>query len=258
MLATEQAMPAEKFRLSVKITAGILFLVAVAGLFETAARVVFTYREVIRSNPVFSGLIQRSLNLDPYEMPSPHGVYHWVLRPGYKATQEKLVAQKKKAGRDLGAGVLQADVNDPGGKRKTVSRINADGFKGPELDKTHVRPRILALGDSITFGIGARDYPRRLEAGLNRRGIPVELVNGGVEGYSPHNLLYEIERYNTALRALAFRRRLGLIDLEKWSVQALQPRESFFSDSVHLMARGLDMVGTFMADQLANPVLKSR
>jgi len=393
MLATEQAMQAKKFQLSVKITAAVLILVAVAGLFEAAARVVFAYREEIRSNPVFSRFLQWSLVLDPYEMPSPNGIYHWVLRPGYQVTLKKLVAQKKKAGRDLGAGVLQAGINRRNGNNKTLFRINADGFKGPELDKSHARPRILALGDSTTFGIGAMDYPRRLEAGLNEREIPVEVINGGVEGYSPRNFLYEIERYkslkpeivtlyigwnalfsrvpwpdswekrlrivwlvkhssttlraifgdpqvyarkmynrslkpdlsspevqrlhdyippfmgrierlidefesigtrvvlvtlpglftvsanpspqalkighlpyftenpfvlaklteryNAALRALAARRGLGIVDLEKWSAEAFKPREAFFSDSVHLTAHGLEMIGNFMADRLA-------
>ncbi|NQV84842.1 MAG: SGNH/GDSL hydrolase family protein [Rhodospirillales bacterium] len=368
-------------------------------LLEAAARVVHVYREEIRSNPLISGVMQRSLILDSYEMPSPSGLYHWVLRPGYTATLKKVVAQKKMAGHDLGASVLQTEINDRDKSNGTLFRINEDGFKGSELDKAHARPRILALGDSTTFGLGAKDYPRRLEANLNGRGIPVEVVNGGVEGYSPRNVLFEIERYkalkpeivtlyigwnalfsnvpwkdawenrsravwlykrasrtirvivgdqqafamkmysrtlkpdvastevqslhdyvppfmnrieeiidefesigtrvvlvtlpglftmsevpsqralkighlpyftenpfvlaklteryNTALRGLAKRRRLDLVDLEEWSVQALRPREEFFSDSVHLTPRGLDKIGAFMADEFAKQLLKN-
>ena len=73
---------------------------------------------------------------------------------------------------------------------------------------------------------------------------------------NPFVLAKLTERYNAALRALADRRRLGIIDLEKWSVRAFQPRESFFLDSVHLTARGLEMIGSFMAEQLAGRVKK--
>lgn len=399
MLVTEQAKQAKKFRLSVKITASVIILIAIAGFFEVTARIVYAYREEIRSSPILSGLIKHNLILDSYEMLSPSGYYQWVLRPGYRATQDKLVAEKKVGGRELGVSILQSNVNKQGGKRKAVFRINADGFKGPELDKTHTRPRILALGDSTTFGSGVRDYPRRLETVLNQRGIPVEVVNGGVEGYSPRNLLYEIERYkalnpeivilyigwnalysdnpwkdtwenrlrilwlykhalrtlnvmfygahdyakkmynrelkpfpespdvkaleaytppfmdriekiidefktigtrvtlvtlpglftlsvspspkalkighlpeftenpfvlaklaaryNIALRNLAARDGLDVIDLEKWSLKALRPRDAFFSDSVHLTARGQEMIGVFMADTLEKQMLKN-
>jgi hypothetical protein len=66
------------------------------------------------------------------------------------------------------------------------------------------------------------------------------------------------ERYNKSLRKLAARRNLGLIDLEKWGAQALRPREALFVDSVHLNPRGLDMIGVYMADQLAGLVWKIR
>ena len=73
---------------------------------------------------------------------------------------------------------------------------------------------------------------------------------------NPYVLAKLTERYNAALRALAARRGLGIIDLEKWSVGAFQPREAFFLDSVHLTARGLEMIGSFMAGQLAGRVKK--
>lgn len=396
--ATEQAMQEKKFRLSVKLAAALVVVVAAGGLFEVAARLVYVYRDDIQSSPLISGILQRSLILDPYEMPSPRGGYHWVLRPGYRASMDQLVAEKKLAGRELGARVLQASIENWNPTGKAGFRINSDGYKGPELDRSHARPRILALGDSTTFGIGTSDYPRGLENALNGQGLPVEVINGGVEGYFPRNVLFEIERYrslkpdivtlyigwnalysrvpwtdawentlrlvwlldrsgmvlkaifgdrrtdavklfnrdlkpapaspevkaletyapsfmdrierivdeferigtevvlvtlpglfvvaekpsakalkighlpyftenpyvlaklteryNQALRALAVRRRLQIIDLEKWSAQALQPRDSYFADSVHLTARGLDMIGAFMAEQLADRIEK--
>ena len=76
-----------------------------------------------------------------------------------------------------------------------------DGFKGPDIDKTHSRVRILTIGDSCTFGTMFDDYsyPRALERELGRLGKSVEVVNAGVEGYGPANVLGRIEEFK-ALR----------------------------------------------------------
>ena len=95
------------------------------------------------------------------------------------------------------------------------------------------------------YTVSGKPTPRALKIGH----LP-EFTN------NPYVLAKLTERYNAALRALAARRGLGVIDLEKWSVRALQPREDFFLDSVHLTARGLEMIGSFMADQLAGRVKK--
>src|SRR5207344_2701442 len=62
------------------------------------------------------------------------------------------------------------------------------GLRGPEV--TAKRPgelRILALGDSFTYGYGVQDaetYPAVLEALLRERGHDVSVLNAGVPGYS--------------------------------------------------------------------------
>ena len=399
MPAKEKMEQQRKFRPLVKIIAALMVVVSLGIFFEAAARVVYAYRDDIRSIPIFSNYLPGSLVLDSYEMPSPQGGYHWVLRPGYQATVEKLTAEKQEAGRTLGAAAISKASIKRHSREKILLQINKHGFKGPELDSSHRRLRILALGDSTTFGTGIHDYPRVLENSLNDRGIAAEVINGGVEGYAPRNVLLEMdhykalkpeivtlyigwnalfsnvpwkdawenklrgvwlykrasrtiraivgdqqafamkmynrtlkpdvastevqslhdysppfmnriekiiddfetigtrvvlvtlpglftmsvkpspralkighlpyftenpfvlakltERYNAALRALAKRRRLDLVDLAKWSVQALRPREEFFSDSVHLTARGLDKIGAFMTDQLAKRLLKN-
>jgi len=398
MPPNEQAMQGKNFRLSVKVTVALLVLLSVGMLFEAAARFVYVYRETIQGYPPFSGMLQQGLHLDPYEMPSPGGRYHWILRPGYQATEELLVAEKKRAGRDFGARVLQGEIENRESDGKTLFRINADGFKGPELDRSHSRPRILALGDSTTFGAGAGDYPSVISKVLNERGIPTEVINGGVEGYFLRNIYFEMERYkslkpeivtlyvgwndlffnvpwddalenlfrsvwlidrasraakaifggrrayaekmynrelkpdpvspevkrlnryvplfldrienvveefesigsqvllvtlpglfnvstspspralkighlpyytknpyvlaklteryNAALRGLAAKRHIQVIDLEKWGTQALKPKDAHFVDSVHLTGRGLEKIGSYMADQLANHLKK--
>ncbi len=62
--------------------------------------------------------------------------------------------------------------------------FNALGLRGPELAPR--RPegalRVLALGDSITFGYHVADaetWPAQLEARLGARGVRAEVVNGG-------------------------------------------------------------------------------
>jgi len=60
--------------------------------------------------------------------------------------------------------------------------FNALGLRGPPLDPDRTRPRVLALGDSVTFGYHVADaetYPVRLEALMAEVGRPVEVVNGG-------------------------------------------------------------------------------
>ena len=64
---------------------------------------------------------------------------------------------------------------------------------------------------------------------------------------SPRSLC---ERYNDALRRLADRRGLQLIDLETWGLAALKPRDEYFQDSVHLRDDGQAMLGRHMADEL--------
>ena len=44
---------------------------------------------------------------------------------------------------------------------------------------------------------------------------------------------------------------LQVIDLEKWSAVALQPRDKYFFDSVHLYEEGQAMIGMEIAAELA-------
>ena len=67
--------------------------------------------------------------------------------------------------------------------------INALGLRGPEIARTPPpgRTRILALGDSMTFGFYLEEsetWPARLEALLRGEGRDVEVVNAGVGGWT--------------------------------------------------------------------------
>lgn len=75
-----------------------------------------------------------------------------------------------------------------------VASTNSRGFRGPEvvLPRPAGGIRILALGDSSTFGYGvtpAEDYPGRLERLLSRRfpGRAVEVINAGTPGWDSAN-----------------------------------------------------------------------
>jgi lysophospholipase L1-like esterase len=70
----------------------------------------------------------------------------------------------------------------------TTSRLDERGWRGPAWDGSRraARHRVLALGDSWTFGRGVPDdatWPARLEARLRARGHHVAVFNSGVPGY---------------------------------------------------------------------------
>ena len=189
----ETAMGAHKFSFSIRLTAFALVALVTAFLMEAGARLVFALEEEIRRSHLLSYPFRRTLALDPYEMPSPDIGYHWVLRPGYRASIRRLASEKAAAGRVIAAPTLTNQAAS--GEAEMELRINSTGFKGPEIDHGHSRLRILTLGDSTTFGIGPIGYPEVMAQRLNRDGAAVEVINGGVEGYSSRNILYEIDRY---------------------------------------------------------------
>lgn len=80
--------------------------------------------------------------------------------------------------------------------------VNARGWRGPlrDLAKPAGVLRIVALGDSSTFGMGVPEsaaYPARLEAELNAAGVPAEVLNGGVIGFT---IRQGIARYTEQFR----------------------------------------------------------
>ena len=85
---------------------------------------------------------------------------------------------------------------DPG-VRPNGEPLNAAGFRGPEFGpKRRGVLRVLALGDSCTFGYLTRDkigfvaqpYPLRLQRLVDRRQGPgrVEVLNAGLPGYNSY------------------------------------------------------------------------
>lgn len=167
----------------------VVILVALLGL-EVLAWVAFVSREELRD--IASKMnAEPGLQLDPYEIKDESVPGHWRLRPGYGATTDELIKAKNDAGKWLGSEAIRRTKS---AASKTLT-INADGFKGPPLDPAHRCPRMLVLGDSVTFGLGTTSYPLFMQRSFKQLGIGVEVVNGGVEGYAPRNLIIEMPRY---------------------------------------------------------------
>jgi len=154
-------------RLSVRFAAVFVVLLCASLLVEGLSRLVFAYQDELMGSSVLSNLVRGEMVLDPYEIASPTIGGHWGLRAGYPFSNDS----------------------------RDQLRINQDGIRGSEIDKKHSRLRILTLGDSVTFGLDSVTYPRILEGALDKAGFSAEVINGGVEGYAPRNLLYEIDRY---------------------------------------------------------------
>jgi lysophospholipase L1-like esterase len=125
--------------------------------------------------PLRPRLLLRAIDVDvefPFMQPDPE--LFWEPRPGYR-----------------------------GEFRGHKVHINTLGLRGPELrtPKPPGRRRLVAFGDSITFGYGVGEpdtYPARLGALLEERGV--EVANGGVTGYTTHQVLRRLRRLLPALR----------------------------------------------------------
>jgi lysophospholipase L1-like esterase len=84
---------------------------------------------------------------------------------------------------------------------RTSASVNSLGLRGPEV-AAGGGLRVLAIGDSFTFGIGVEDdetWVVRLAAELTATGRPATSFNGGVPGYGVGDAVDWLERYGTAL-----------------------------------------------------------
>jgi lysophospholipase L1-like esterase len=153
--------------------------------------------------PAEAEALGRALGLDAYEMADPLRAGRWRLRPGFRASFAEMLAAKRAAGRTLTVQHMERAAPllgiDPDA---TAVEVNQEGYRGPPLESAPGRYRILALGDSCTFGTPLSErYPsaRVLERELRARGFEVEVVNGGVEGYAPADVLARLQEFQ-ALR----------------------------------------------------------
>lgn len=182
-------------RLRVKITAAVLVLIVFVIVLEVSAQYI-ERNDLLFSQlgAKFSVLGKKQLHLDDYEIADEDYVNHWRLRPNYQISLSKLRYFKAAEGKFVNFEALKS-AQIPGGEDDIGIKINAHGFKGNKLREDGDNLRILALGDSTTFGTGPFDYVMFMQDHFDRNNINVEMVNGGVEGYRPRDLLIEVERY---------------------------------------------------------------
>jgi len=194
--AAEITTTIPRARILVAFAAMLILLSALA--IEGGARLFFAIRDVFRDNVVN---IDPSV-LDEYEIQDSRQRWNWQPKPGYSATIDQIILAKRNAGKILSEELLkERALQLKVAKNAVIMRINDDGFKGPDIDKTHSRIRILTIGDSCTFGtiFDEYSYPRTLERELKRLEKHVEVINAGVEGYGPANVLARIDEFK-ALR----------------------------------------------------------
>ncbi len=87
----------------------------------------------------------------------------------------------------------RTDLN--GGARITW-RTNSDGFRGEEL-RAGARPRVMIYGDSnlqARFTPSQENFPRRLEEELRPRFAGIEVINAGVVGFGPDQMLLKFKQ----------------------------------------------------------------
>jgi lysophospholipase L1-like esterase len=194
----------------------------------------------------------RALDLDPYEMADPLRPGRWRLRPGFRASFAEMLAAKRAAGRSLTVRHMeQAGPRLGIALDETAVEVNDNGYRGPALDAAHGRYRILTLGDSCTFGTPLAErfpYARSLERALLEQGLAVEVVNGGVEGYSPSDVLARLEEFQ-ALRPELTTLYLGWNALfrDRYLEDARGIRR--YLHSARLLARVLEVAGARFGDR---------
>jgi lysophospholipase L1-like esterase len=99
---------------------------------------------------------------------------------------------------------------------------NAEGLRGPALLPPGERTRVLALGDSTTFGLGVNNdetWPAQLQAALNARvgGEQFEVLNAGVSGTSTFQALVYLDKRGLSFKPAAVLVCCGHNDFDSWN-----------------------------------------
>ncbi|MDQ2089956.1 alginate O-acetyltransferase AlgX-related protein [Marimonas arenosa] len=94
--------------------------------------------------------------------------------------------------------VSRAYVHHPAnGGHTVVYKVNSDGFRGPDLIETGTKPRIVVYGDSFIHAEYTElpeTFPVQLANQLSSaHGLEAEVINAGVAGYGPDQILRRLE-----------------------------------------------------------------
>jgi lysophospholipase L1-like esterase len=116
-------------------------------------------------------------------------------------------------------------------------RTNADRLRGGPLTPAPTKTRVLAVGDSVTFGWGveeAHSWPAQVQARLLAKGVDTEFVNAGVPASPPRTMSAWLRNKGSALGAdlVLFCRRPQMNDFHSYareiqSAQATMPGVKF-------------------------------
>jgi lysophospholipase L1-like esterase len=185
--STDAAASLGSRRSAILALGGLVVGLTTLALGEVVSRIVYTATDA----RVKTGLPTKPM-LKPWEMADPAHPGNWILRPDWTMTFADALASERDGGFALGVANLERAAQRHGITASEVAfRINHEGYKGPELDRSRVRPRVVAIGDSCTFGtlVDHYSWPRSLERSLAAGGVDAEVVNAGVAGYYPRNAL---------------------------------------------------------------------
>lgn len=117
-------------------------------------------------------------------------VFGYRYLPGYSRLRHEEVRQANffTGAPELLWTLKPSTIIDNEGEGYRGVHTNSLGLRGPELPDVGKHPKILCLGDSITFGLGLLDnetWPAVLARDLEERGfVDAAVVNGGVPGWS--------------------------------------------------------------------------
>ncbi len=182
--AARARLPGWALRAGLGLAASAVALLAVEGVWRAAER-------LVPEPPIEPVLTYRAARADP-------AAFHrwWTHRAGSFVRTLRSFAQLDPRG--LNPYVLKPDHSFT--RYRSQVHINRLGFRGPEIGvKKGERFRIVALGESTTFGITLLDrdrpWPEVLEARI--RGdftcdAPVQVINAGVPGWNLGNQLLRL------------------------------------------------------------------
>jgi len=95
-----------------------------------------------------------------------------------------------------------------------------DHLRSPKLSATKDGLRVLAVGDSTTFGLGVDDdetWPSQLQRLFDRSSLEVEVINAGVPGYSSFQCRRFLEEQGMAMEPDIIVATFGFNDFDHWA-----------------------------------------
>ena len=220
----------------VQIAFAAIVLAAMALVVEGGARVFFAVKEQLRNKLV--SVDPSAWTTTRYPMWRIHGIggLEPAIRPQLIRSSRLKNTVARFSARNYSSRGLWSEIEP----NAVVMRINDDGFKGPDIDKTHSRVRILTYRGLLHVWNDVRRLfvSTNARARTGRFGKSVEVINAGVEGYGPANVLGRIEEFK-ALRPEITTIYIG------WNALYAEPESygaEYYHNSVWLFRKAYDKV----------------